>query len=270
MAGHAAELRLGIALAVVFALKLFIGLPLGGHPLLAPSGVAADLQGLDSDYYLHFAGRVRAGDVWLLESASFFGQPAPAFFISPLYIYTLALFLVIGGGSLAFVHGAQLALGVAAVWLVMQTARRWYGDRAAWIAGALMAGCGLFTFYESLILQASLDPFLTALDLYTLTRALQDGRRRDWAAAGAALGLHALNRPNVLIVAAAVMLAAAVDADAVPLRVPWFPPRAPWPRALRPLFLRVLRVHGSGPGARRDPQLPRVGRAGPDFLRMAV
>ena len=28
--------------------------------------------------------------------------------------------------------------------------------------------CGLFTFYESLILQASLDPFLTALELYTL------------------------------------------------------------------------------------------------------
>ena len=168
-------MRLGIALAVVLALKLFIGLTLGGHPLLTPSGVTADLQGLDSDYYLHFAQRVRAGDVWLLDPASFFGQPAPAFFISPLYIYALALFLTIGGGSLAFARGAQLALGVAAVWLVMQTARRWYGDRAAWIAGALMAGCGLFTFYESLILQASLDPFLTALDLYTLTRALQDG-----------------------------------------------------------------------------------------------
>ncbi|HVQ42566.1 MAG TPA: glycosyltransferase family 39 protein [Vicinamibacterales bacterium] len=187
-----------------------MGLALGGHPLLTPSGVAADLQGLDSDYYLHFAERVRAGDMWLLDPASFFGQPAPAFFISPLYIYALALFLAIGGGSLAFARGVQLALGVAAVWLVMRTTRRWYGDRAAWIAGALMAGCGLFTFYESLILQASLDPFLTSLDLYTLTRALQDGRRRDWAAGGAALGLHALNRPNVLIVAAAVILASAL------------------------------------------------------------
>ena len=166
-----------------------------------PSGVAADLQGLDSDYYLHFAERVRAGDVWLLDSASFFGQPAPAFFISPLYIYALALFLI-DWRRVARVRPrqSQLALGVAAVWLVMQTTRRWYGDRAAWIAGALMAGCGLFTFYESLILQASLDPFLTALDLYTLTRAVQDGRRRDWAAAGAALGLHALNRPNILVV----------------------------------------------------------------------
>ena len=206
-------MRLGIALAVVLALKLSIGLALGGHPLLTPSGVAADLQGLDSDYYLHFAERVRAGDVWLLDSASFFGQPPPAFFISPLYIYALALFLTVGGGSLAFAHGAQLVLGVAAVWLVMLTARRWYGGRAAWIACALMAGCGLFTFYESLILQASLDPFLTSLDLYTLTRALQDGRRRDWAAAGAALGLHALNRPNMLVVAIGLTVAVALRAS---------------------------------------------------------
>jgi tetratricopeptide (TPR) repeat protein len=212
-------LRLGIALAGVLALKLSIGLVLGGHPLLTPSGVAADLQGLDSDYYLHFAERVRAGDVWLLDPASFFGQPAPAFFVSPLYIYALALFLAIGGGSLAFARGVQLALGVAAVWLVMRTTRRWYGDLAAWIAGALMAGCGLFTFYESLILQASLDPFLTSLDLYALTRALQDGRRRDWAAAGVALGLHSLNRPNMLMVAmalaGAVALRAVLKADAL-------------------------------------------------------
>ena len=118
------RLPLGIALALVLGLKLSIGLALGGHPLLAPSGVAANLQGLDSDYYLHLAERVRAGDVWLLDPASFFGQPAPAFFISPLYIYALALFLIIGGGSLAFARGTQLALGVAAVWLVMETARR--------------------------------------------------------------------------------------------------------------------------------------------------
>lgn len=204
--------RSGIALAAVLALKLTIGLTLGAHPLLTPAGVGPDLQGLDSDYYLHLAQRVRAGDVWLLDSASFFGQPAPAFFISPLYVYALALFLTIGGGSLAFARGAQLTFGAAAVWLVMQTTRRWYGDRAAWIAGALMASVGLFTFYESLILQASLDPFLTSLDLYALTRALQDDRRRDWAVAGGVLGLHALNRPNMLIVAIGLTLAVALRA----------------------------------------------------------
>jgi 4-amino-4-deoxy-L-arabinose transferase-like glycosyltransferase len=152
---------------------------------------------------------VAGGDFWLLRSDSFFGQPAAPFFISPLYIYALALFLKIGG-SLAGARAVQLVLGTVAVWLLALTAGRWFDRRAMWITGAIASACGLFTFYESLILQAALDPFLTSLDLYTLTRALQDGRRRDWVAAGAALGLHALNRPNLLIVVAGLTVAVAI------------------------------------------------------------
>jgi Tfp pilus assembly protein PilF/4-amino-4-deoxy-L-arabinose transferase-like glycosyltransferase len=190
-----------LALAAVLVIKLSIGLALGAHPLLIPEGE------LDGAYYRHFAERVIAGDSWLLRSDSFFGQPVAPFFISPLYIYALALFLKLGG-SLGAARAIQLLLGTGAVALVALTARRWYGTRAMWIAGALAAGCGLFTFYESLILQAALDPFLTSLDLYVLTRALQDGRRRDWSLAGAALGLHALNRPNMLIVIAGLVVGA--------------------------------------------------------------
>ena len=181
----------------MLVIKLLVGSGLGAHPLLAPEGE------LDGAYYRHFAERVNAGDPWLLQVDSFFGQPPAAFFISPLYIYVLALFLKVGG-SLETARGLQLVLGSVAVLLVGLTARRWYGDRAGWFAGALAAGCGLLTFYESLILQASLDPFLTALDLYLLTRALQRGRRVEWILAGAAFGLHALNRPNMLIVFAGI------------------------------------------------------------------
>ena len=192
-----------LVLAGVLALKLLVGLNVGAHPLLVPEGE------LDGAYYRHFAERVTGGDFWLLEAGSFFGQPAAPFFISPLYIYALALFLKIGG-SLAGARAIQLVLGTAAVWLLALTARRWFDRRAMWITGAIACACGLFTFYESLILQAALDPFLTALDLYTLTRALQDGRRRDWIAAGAAIGLHALNRPNLLIVIAGLTIAVAI------------------------------------------------------------
>ena len=192
-----------VALAAVFIVKLTIGLALGAHPLLVPEGE------LDGAYYKHFAERVIGGDFCLLRSDSFFGQPPAPFFISPLYIYVLALFLKIGG-SLVAARAAQLLLGTAAVALVALTARRWYGTWAMWIAGALAAGCGLFTFYESLILQAALDPFLTSVDLYFLTRAIQDGRRRDWCLAGAALGLHVLNRPNLLIVVAGLALTLAI------------------------------------------------------------
>jgi tetratricopeptide (TPR) repeat protein len=191
-----------LALAAVFSLKLGVLLSLGEHPLLVPGG------DLDGAYYVHFAGRVAAGDVWLQHPESFFGQPAVPFFLSPLYIYVLALVLKLGGGALATARFVQIVLGTLAVCLIALTARRWYGARAGWFAGAIAAGCGLFTFYEILILQASLEPFLTALELYLLTRALQAARDPDaarfaarwFAAAGLAFGLHALNRPNMFIV----------------------------------------------------------------------
>jgi len=182
-----------LALAGVFALKLVVLASLGSHPLLEPVGE------LDGAYYRFLAERVAGGDVWLTEPGSFFGRPAPAFFLSPLYIYFLALIFKLGG-SIDTARFVQIALGTAAVALIWLTARRWYGPTAAWAAGALAAACGLFTFYEILILQAALDPFLAALDLFLLARAAQGRRWRRWAAAGAAIGLHVLNRPNLLVV----------------------------------------------------------------------
>ena len=200
----------------MFAVKLAVLSSLGEHPLLAPVG------DLDGAYYLHFAQRVAAGDVWLESRESFFGQPPAPFFIAPLYIYALALFLKIGGGALETARFLQIVLGTVAVGLIAATARRWYGTLGGWCAGALAALCGLFTFYEILILQASLEPFLTALALYLLTRALETvgegtsftGRSATVriALAGAAFGLHALNRPNMLIVFAGMALLLAAPA----------------------------------------------------------
>ena len=210
------------ALSGVFVVKLAVLLTLGHHPLLVPAGE------LDGAYYLHFARQVAAGDWALGDAASFFGRPAPAFFMSPLYIYVLALFLKVGGGSLEAARFGQIVLGTAAVGLIGLTAGRWYGTRAGWIAGALACFCGLFTFYEILMLPAALDPFLTALDLFVLTWAIKAGfafrqagdgsglrharpvegdgsayrraRPVPFLVAGVVLGLHALNRPNMVIV----------------------------------------------------------------------
>ena len=177
------------------AMKIAAVTSLAGHPLLQPTGE------LDGAYYAFLAERVAGGDVWLESRDSFLGHPAPPFFVSPLYIYFLAGIFTLGG-SLAAARLVQAVLGTCAVALLALTARRWHGSRAGWMAGTLAALCGLFTFYETLILQAALDPFLTSLDLYLLTRALQADRPSWWAAAGAGLGLHVLNRPNLLIVLA--------------------------------------------------------------------
>jgi tetratricopeptide (TPR) repeat protein len=81
--------------------------------------------------------------------------------------------------------------------LIFLTTREWYGVRAAWIAAALAGLTGLFTFYEVLLLQSSIDAFFAAAALYALSR-------RAHLLAGCLFGLHTLNRPNVLIAAVAV------------------------------------------------------------------
>lgn len=113
--------------------------------------------------------------------------PAEPFFVSPLYLY----FLRAVGVSLLAARIIQIVLGSIAVVLIFDTARLWFGDRAANIAAILAIGTGVISFYEITILQAALDPFLVALVLWLLAR--------DSAATGIAAGLLALNRPNVLL-----------------------------------------------------------------------
>ncbi len=178
----------------VFVIKLAVFFELGAHPLLLPSGL------LDDAHYAHLASAVASGDIWLSDSGTFANHAAPPFFLSPLYIYVLALLLKISGGSLVVVRIVQILLGTAAAGLLAVTAWRWFGEAAAWWTLRLAALFGLATFYELLILDAALDPFLTALDVSAIARAIDRGTVRSWALAGAAVGLHALNRPTALIV----------------------------------------------------------------------
>ena len=97
-------------------------------------------------------------------------------------LYFLAGVLAVTG-SFTVVRLLQIVLGTCAVALVFVSADEWFGRRAAWLAGGVAALTGLFTFYESLLLQAALDPFLTAAALAALTFGLRYGRDRWYALA---------------------------------------------------------------------------------------
>jgi Flp pilus assembly protein TadD/4-amino-4-deoxy-L-arabinose transferase-like glycosyltransferase len=170
-------------------LKLIVALQLRGHPLLQPD------VGLDTTAYVELANRVRAGDV---------GLGPDLYFVSPLYIYFLAAVLA-AFDSFTAVRLVQIALGTASVGFIYLMAREWFGPRAAWIALALASLTGLFTFYESLILQASIDAFLTSAALLALTLGLKN-RSNDlfFSIAGLMFGLQTLNRPNIAIAALGV------------------------------------------------------------------
>src|SRR5688572_22717955 len=157
------------------------------HPLLQPHGE------LDTAYYVTLGMRI---------ASEGFLAPVGAFFVSPLYVYFLAAVFAAGGSLLAS-QLVQIGLGAVAVGLLFATARHWFGERAALAAAGLAILTGIFTFNEILILQSSLDPFLVSYALYALTRTRAGAGVGAFAAAGASLGLLALNRPNALVFAVA-------------------------------------------------------------------
>ena len=174
-------------MAIAFGVKLVVLVQLRDHPLLQPHGE------LDTAYYIALAERL-AGEGVL--------APIGAFFVSPLYVYFLATVFALGGTVFA-AQLLQILLGAVAVALLFATARHWFGHRAAVVGAGLAVLDGVFTFNEVVILQSALDPFLVALTLYALTRAVAGGGTPVFAGAGASLALLALNRPNAIVFAMA-------------------------------------------------------------------
>jgi 4-amino-4-deoxy-L-arabinose transferase-like glycosyltransferase/Flp pilus assembly protein TadD len=177
-------------LVALFALKLTVAVQLDRHPLLQPD------TGLDTTAYVELAKRVASGDIALGPGL---------YYVSPLYIYFLAV-VYAATKSFTAARIVQSLLGTVAVALIFLTAREWFGRRAAWIAAVLAGLTGLFTYYEALLLQSSLDTFLTALALWLLTLALE--REKQWLPliAGCAFGVATLNRPNMLVPAIAIAI----------------------------------------------------------------
>lgn len=186
-------------LAVVFVAKLLVVWQLRDHPLLHPDA------GLDTTAYANLARQVVAGDLLLGPGL---------YFVSPFYIYFLAAGLA-AFESFTAVRVLQAALGTVAVACVFFSARAWFGPRAAWCAAVLAAATGIFTFYETVIIQSSIDAVLTAGALAVLTAGLR-GTAARWSATGAFVlagtlfGFGILNRPNMFFGVLAVVLAAMV------------------------------------------------------------
>jgi tetratricopeptide (TPR) repeat protein len=173
--------------ATAFVVKLVVLLQFGDHPLLQPHGE------LDTAYYLTLAERLAREGVL---------APIGAFFVSPLYLYFLSTVFATGG-TVFVAQLLQIGLGAVGVGLLFGAAQHWFGHRAAIVAAGLAILNGAFTFNEVVILQSALDPFLVAVTLYALTRAVASGRIPTFACAGASLALLALNRPNAIVFALA-------------------------------------------------------------------
>ena len=170
-----------VLLGVAFVIKAVVLAQLRDHPLTQPDA------GLDTTAYVNLARQVLDGNFLLGPGV---------YYVSPLYIYVLAAGLAVLH-SFTAVRAVQIVLGTASIGFIYLTARHWFGARAGFMAAVLATLTGLFSFYEVLILQASIDACLTSAALYALTRNRP-------LLAGLIFGIQTLNRPNILIAALGV------------------------------------------------------------------
>ena len=196
-----------ICLAIIgagaFALRLLYLNQLAGLPFFdQPIG--------DSAVYLKRASEIASGA--LLPSR-------PLFYGSILYPYFLATVLECFHGNLYWVCFSQIIAGVLLLVLLAVLARRLYGPGAGLGAGILAALYGPFAFLEADILGVvwglvAIVLGMLACEAWTRDLTLGAAWRGRWLGlAGAAFGLGAVERPNLVIL---VLLVAAWCASQAP------------------------------------------------------
>ena len=167
-------------LAAMAAMRAAYLVELGGHLV----------ESSDTAYFVDNARRIASGDL-LLSGTSFL--------FSPLYGYFLGLLFAIVGERFVWVLAVQFALGVLGAWLLYRLARSLFGPLAALLTLGLTAFYGLSFIYEGQILDAFFSMLLPTIFLSLLYRAGSGTSTWHWVAGGAALGLFALTRPNVML-----------------------------------------------------------------------
>jgi tetratricopeptide (TPR) repeat protein len=150
-----------------------------------------------------------AYDRWAHEiaTASFWGERA--FYQDPLYPYALGLFYKVFGRDLLWARIAQALLGTLGLWMLFEGTRRLADVRTAFTALALGAVTKTMLFFDTAILKDFLG--VVAVEACILLVSLD--RKWKWLAFGAALGLGALVRGNMLLLAAAAAVFLALRRD---------------------------------------------------------
>ncbi|MBM3320519.1 MAG: tetratricopeptide repeat protein [Candidatus Eisenbacteria bacterium] len=151
---------------------------------------------LDAEWFHDQAVALLGGD-WLSEEAAFRG---------PFYPLFLAGIYRIAGPDPAAARFVQLLLGGATVLLLVFLGRGIYGGTVGFLAGLLGALAWIVVYFEGELLIESVLPLLAALVLLAFLRADRTRTARDALLAGAAIGLFAAARPNILLFLPAALL----------------------------------------------------------------
>lgn len=183
-------LLFGLSSVAAFGLRLAYLLPLRGQPLF-------DEPHRDSIEYVDRARGILGGDFW--GSGVYFHS-------APLYPYFLALVMGPAGATgLWWVRVVQALLSGLTAGLLALTGRRLFGQAAGLATAVLAVLYAPFLFYSGELLEITLTLFFLALLAWVLAGEKLAGPQLF--ASGVLLGLAALGKPNLLILAPVVLVA---------------------------------------------------------------
>ncbi|MFH1865226.1 MAG: glycosyltransferase family 39 protein, partial [Candidatus Eisenbacteria bacterium] len=132
-----------------------------------------------------------AGGQWLGDDVFFHS--------SPVYPYILGLIYKLFGHSYPAVRVIQSLFGTGSCLLVFSIARKLFGNREALVAGVIAALYAPFVFFDFEILMITYVLFFSLLAVRLLMAYRESPTVWLALASGAAIGVSALGKPNVLL-----------------------------------------------------------------------
>ena len=152
----------------------------------------------DSALYHELAQRVLAEGLPLAEP----------FAVAPLYAFFLAGVYRVFGLDPAAVYLIQIAMSAVTIGLTVHLGRKLFGRWGAFTGGLVAALYPVAIVFDVRLLSVSMGTFATVALAVVAHRAWESGRASAWCWAGAVLGLGALVRGNLLLVAPGLVLIA--------------------------------------------------------------
>lgn len=177
---------------IVFALALIVRLIYTAQAWRSP---LFQTPMLDADTYYRLARQFASGE-WLAPAGKPYWQP-------PFYPFALGAWISVMGSGVLGIKLAQATLGSINCALVFVLGHRMFDRRVGLAAGLAAALYGPLIYFDGELLTPTLQILLNLCVLIVLLRAVE--RKSLWltGSAGLLLGLSAITRPDVMLLAVA-------------------------------------------------------------------
>ncbi|MFH1194527.1 MAG: tetratricopeptide repeat protein [bacterium] len=143
----------------------------------------------DSKIYYNWASSIVDTGSWLGDDA---------FFMAPIYPYTLAVIFALVGKSILIIQLLQAIISSLTILLTYFIGKNFHSRAVGYVASIISSAYLLYIFYAGMVLSETFQTFIVASLLFFLSRDQKKISNAQWFVIGLLLGVTALFRANVL------------------------------------------------------------------------